>query len=263
MIFKGLSQQHSIIITIAHYVLIEAVRNRLFALMLIGVAGILGLGQFTGGLAITETAAVQASVLAFVVRIAAVFLVSLYVISGVVREFNEKSIEMILALPVPRYVYYAGKLSGFLMLALVVAVAAALPLCLYAGPVPVLIWSISLFCELAITTSACLFFLFTLGQVTAALAAVMAFYFLARSMAGMQLVSHSVILEDGSITHELMKSALDLVAVFLPGLDGFTRTDWLVYGGGLQELPAVVVQTILYVGLLAAAALFDLYRRNF
>lgn len=263
MIIKGMFSHLSFIITIARYVLIEAVRNRLVGLMLVGMAGAFVLGEFTGALAITETSAVQGGIVAFVLRIAAVFLVSLYVITGVVREFNEKSIEMLLALPVSRYVYYTGKLSGFLILALIVAGVAGLPLYLYAGPGQVLIWSFSLFCELAIITSLCLFFLFTLGQITAALGAVAAFYFLARSMAGMQLISHSMILENGSITHEAMKTVLDLMALLLPGLDGFTRTSWLVYGGGPQEIPAIVTQTILYVGLLSAAALFDLYRRNF
>ena len=252
-----------LVITIARFVVIEAVRNRLFGLMLIGVVGVFILGEFVGGLAITETAAVQGSVVAFVLRLAAVFLLSLYVITGVVREFNEKSIEMILALPAPRYVYYTGKLCGYLMLALIVAGVAGLPLFLYAGPGQVLLWSFSLFCELAIITALCLFFLFTFGQVTAALSAVAAFYLLARSMGSMQLISHSGIVATGSTTQVIMKTVIDLIAVLLPDLDGFTQTGWLVYGGGVQELPAIVAQTMIYVGLLSTAALFDLYRRNF
>lgn len=252
-----------VIYTIARYVVIEAVRNRLFGLMLIGVVGIFGLGEFTGGLAITETAQVQGSLVAFVMRLAAVFILSLFVITGVVREFNEKSIEMILALPAPRYVYYFGKLCGYLMLALIVAGVAGLPLYLYAAPGQALLWSFSLFCELAIITTLCLFFLFTLGQVIAALSAVAAFYLLARSMGSMQLISHSTILDTGATTPEIIKTILDLVSVLLPDLDVFTQTGWLVYGGGVQDLAAIVVQTVIYVGLLSAAALFDLYRRNF
>jgi hypothetical protein len=124
-------------------------------------------------------------------------------------------------------------------------------------------WSFSLFCELAIITALCLFFLFTLGQVTAALCAVAAFYLLARSMGSMQLISHSPILDTGTSVHEIMKTILDFIAVFLPDLDVFTQTAWLVYGGGMQDLVPIVVQTVIYVGLLSAAALFDLYRRNF
>jgi len=227
------------------------------------VVGVFGLAEFAGGLAITDTTQVQGSLVAFVMRLAAVFILSLFVITGVVREFNEKSIEVILALPAPRYVYYIGKLGGYLMLALMVAGVAGLPLFFYAGPGQVLLWSTSLFCELAIVTALCLFFLFTLGQVTAALSAVAAFYLLARSVGSMQLISHSPILDTGSIAQEIMKTILNLIAVLLPDLDTFTQTGWLVHGGGLQDLAPVLVQTVIYTGLLSAAALFDLYRRNF
>jgi hypothetical protein len=60
-----------------------------------------------------------------------------------------------------------------------------------------------------------------------------------------------------------MRTGLDLVAVLLPDLDVFTQTGWLVYGGGMQDLVPIVMQTVIYVGLLSAAALFDLYRKNF
>ena len=250
--------------TIARFVLVEAMKNRLFALMLAGLAGIIALGEFAGGLAITETVQVQGSIVALVMRLAAVFILSLFVITSVVREFQEKSIEMILALPVPRYVYYAGKLCGHLMLAVVVAGMAALPLFLYAGAGQVLLWSFSLFCELAIMTALCLFFLFTLGQATAALSAVAGFYLLARSMGSIQLISHSPIMETHTPTQEIIRMLFDLVADLLPRLDVFTQTGWLVYGdGSVQDLAPIAVQTLIYVGLLSAAALFDLYRRNF
>lgn len=254
----------SAIATIARYVVIEAVRNRLFVLMIIGLIAVFGLGEFIAGLAVTETAQVQGSLAAFILRLAAVFIISLFVITGVVREFNEKSIEMILALPVPRYVYYTGKLCGYLMLTIVISLMAGLPLLLYADTAQVLLWSISLFFELAIITALCLFFLFTLGQITAALSAVAAFYLLARSISSMQLLSHSPVLDTGTWSQEIIRSLLDLIAALLPDLDAYTRTAWLVYGGGtVQDLAPIAVQTLIYVGLLSAAALFDLYRRNF
>jgi len=239
-------------------------KNRLFILLIIGLTGIFGLGEFIGGLALTETAQVQGSLSAFILRLAAVFIISLFIITGVVREFNEKSIEMVLALPLPRYVYYFGKLYGYLLLAVVIAGSAGLPLLLYAAAGQVLLWSISLFFELAIIIALCLFFLFTLGQVTAALSAVAAFYLLARSMGSMRLVSDSPIMDSGTWSQEVIRSLLDLIAALLPDLDTYTQTAWLVYGSGtVQDLAPIAVQTMIYVGLLSAAALFDLYRRNF
>ena len=250
--------------TIARYVLIEAARNRLLALLIIVLLAVFGLGEFIGGLSVTETAQVQGSMVAFISRMAAVFIVSLFVVTGVVREFNDKSVEMILALPVPRHVYYTGKLCGYLVLAMIIAGMAGMPLLLYADAGQVLLWSISLFCELSIIVALCLFFLFTLGQVTPALSAVAAFYLLARSMGSMQLLSHSPIMDTGTWSQGIIRALLDIIAGLLPDLDAYTQTAWLVYGsGGARDLAPVAVQTLIYVCLLAAAALFDLYRRNF
>ncbi|MGH8119105.1 MAG: ABC transporter permease, partial [Gammaproteobacteria bacterium] len=157
-----------------------------------------------------------------------------------------------------------GKICGYLLLAVVIAGIAGMPLLLYAHAGQVLLWSISLFCELSIVIALCLFFLFTLGQVIAALSAVAAFYLLARSMGSMQLLSHSPIMDTGAWSHEIIRTLLDVIASLLPDLDAYTQTAWLIYGsGGARDLAHIAVQTLIYVGLLSAAALFDLYRRNF
>ena len=57
---------------------------------------------------------------------------------------------------------------------------------------------------------------------------------------------------------------LDGIALLLPHLDSFTRTEWLLYQTGTAAaLAAIGVQTALFVSLVVAAALFDLYRKNF
>ena len=46
-------------------------------------------------------------------RVASVFLVATFVITSMVREASDKGLELLLALPMPRAVYLAGKLAGF------------------------------------------------------------------------------------------------------------------------------------------------------
>ena len=56
---------------------------------------------------------------------------------------------------------------------------------------------------------------------------------------------------------------MDAIAFLLPELHRFTSAEWLVYGGaGLAELAPVAGQTLVYLVLLVAAALFDLHRKN-
>jgi len=95
-----------------------------------------------------------------------------------------------------------------------------------------------------------------------ALAASSGFYVLARSVGGLQLLAHSPG-SGPSWPRQAMASAIDGLAMLLPRLDNFTRTEWLLYAtGDWHALGMVAAQTLIYVALLTACALCDFYRRN-
>lgn len=255
--------KHSIF-TIAKYTCLEAARNRLLPFLLIGIVIVFGLGQFVGDIAITETRQIQAGILAFILRFTAVLIVSLFVISSLVREFNDNTVNMIISLPVPRYFYYFGKLAGFAVLALVVAVLMSMPLWLYSSAGQTVLWTISLLCELLIIISVSMLFILTLENIPLAFTAVTAFYLLARSINAILLIGQSPILESTAISQKFMNALVVLISFVLPDLDKFTQTGWLVYSQGtIQNFCFIGIQTLVYMALLSAAALFDLYRKNF
>ena len=78
-----------------------------------------------------------------------------------------------------------------------------------------------------------------------------------------QLMAHgSTGAHDGS--RQAIAHAIDALALLLPNLDHFTRSEWLLYAtGDWQALGLVAAQTAIYVGLLAACALCDFYRKSF
>jgi len=66
-----------------------------------------------------------------------------------------------------------------------------------------------------------------------------------------------------SISQQALNTGIDGLALLLPHLNQFTRSDWLVYhSGSSAELGMIAAQTAIYVALLAAAALFDLHRKD-
>ena len=139
---------HSKVFTIARFTIIESLRNRFLLLSFLVIAVSFALVEFIGDLAITEHRVTQVAILAAFLRMSAVVIVTLFVVSSSVRELNDKTLEMILAMPVPRGSYYLGKLFGYLYIAALVAVIFAVLLLLYADPEQVVIWSLSLFFEL-------------------------------------------------------------------------------------------------------------------
>ena len=248
--------------TIAYFTLLEAVRNRLFILVTAAVIGLFGLAEFIGELSITETRQVQAAVLSSLLRIFSIAVICLFVITSVLRELNDKGLEIILSLPMPRHGYLLGKLFGYAGLSLLISIMVSLPLFLYASAVQVIYWFFSLFCEQVLVVSLSLVCLLTFSNVTLSFITVMAFYLLSRSMEAIRLLSAGPILESDTVSQDFMHSLVNAIALILPDLNAFTQSDWLVYGVDFTDLRTVLIQTILYLAILLSAGLFDLYRKN-
>ena len=124
-------------------------------------------------------------------------------------------------------------------------------------------WGISLMLELAIVTAFSLLCLFTFSHVTLALSVVMGFYLLSRTMGAIQLMGTGPLADTSTFSQQVINFFLDSVAFVLPELYNFTSTEWLVYHtGSWAVLAPIAAQSVIYVGFITAAALFDLYRKN-
>ncbi len=252
-----------IVASLARATLHEAVRNRLLWLAVVVVVIAFGLAQFLNQVAITESREIQTALLAAPLRVAAVFIVAVFVITSMVRELSDKITELLLSLPAPRSAYFFGKFAGYAIVAAILALLSALPLAPFANSQGLVLWTVSLVCELLIVTAMSLFCVLSFAQVVPAFAAVAGFYLLSRSMAAMQIIAGAAP-QDPTLTDRVVNAVVELIALLLPGLDGMTQTTWLLGPApGVSTLGPVVGQTAIYLALICSAALFDLYRRNF
>ncbi|MEK6243286.1 MAG: ABC transporter permease subunit [Pseudomonadota bacterium] len=249
-------------VTVAHYTLVEALRSGLPWLAAAGVIAVLGLSGFLSQVAITEATALQASTAGALLRACAVFLIAAHVVASVSREANDKGLELALALPISRPAFYLGKLLGFACVGAILATLFALPLLLWAKPVDLAAWWISLAAESALVAAAALFFASVLAQTVAAIAATAGLYLLGRSISAIQAIAGSPLAAD-SLPGHAARWIVDALALLLPRLDAVTRGDWLLYGAPpAGELIQSLFGLGLYLVLLAAAGLFDFSRRN-
>ena len=247
---------------LARSVLLEARRGGLPWLALAAVALGLALAVFVSQVALTESLALQAALLAAVLRACAVFLIAAQVTASTLREFQDKGLELMLSLPLSRSTHYLGRLAGFVACGAVLAGLFALPLLAWAAPAAVALWGLSLAAECALIAAAALFFAMTLKQLVPAMAATAGLYLLARSIGAIQAIAGGP-LADSSLAARIAQHAVDAVALVLPRIDVMTRTAWLLY-----ELPsagtyaAALGGALLYAVLLAAAGLFDFHRKS-
>src|SRR6185295_9737063 len=220
------------------------------------------LAGFLSEVALAEGRMLQAASMAALLRACAVFLVAAQVVSSVSREIADRGLEAMLALPLARPTHYLGRLAGFALLGTALAFAFATPLLLVAPPAAVAAWFVSLACETALVAAAALFFAMTLAQVVPAIAATAGLYLLARSMAAIQAIAAGGAAEP-SFANQAARFSVEAVALLLPRLDAVTRTDWLLYGApDAAAFFAAMAMLGVYGVLLAAAGLFDFYRRS-
>ena len=239
-------------------------RNRLLWLSLLVVVISFGLVEFIGDLAITEHRVTQVAVLAAFLRLSAVVIVTMFVVSSTVRELQDKTLEMILAMPIHRSSYYLGKLTGFIHVSAIIAIIFSAMLLLYASADQVMIWGISLLFELILVVALGLVMLFTFNQVPAAITGVFVIYAASRSATSIYLMSKYPIISHTTISQKFMDGFIEFLTWLLPDLHRFTQTEWLAHGtGNFNLLMPVIVQALIYLALLSAIALFDFYRKNF
>jgi ABC-type transport system involved in multi-copper enzyme maturation permease subunit len=248
---------------LARLALLEARRGALPWLAVAGVLLSLALAAFLSQVALTESRALQLAIVASLARACAVFLVAAQVATSVLREVNDKGLELMLSLPLPRSTQYLGRLAGFTACGAALAALFSAPLLLWATPAAVALWALSLALECAVVAAAALFFAVSLGQLVAALAATAGFYLLARSIASMQAIAGTPLAEV-SAAHEIARWGVEAVALLLPRLDTVTRTDWLLYATPEPHAYLhVLAGLLIYGALLTAAGLFDFQRESF
>ncbi|MGH8628052.1 MAG: ABC transporter permease, partial [Gammaproteobacteria bacterium] len=119
------------ILSIALFTVLEGMRNRLLWLVLCVLIAGLSLSEFLGEIALTESVETKSGVLGALLRITAVFITAFFVTTSMLREQTDKGADLVLSLPVPRAVYFAGKLCGFFTVAVALAVMVGSALLIY------------------------------------------------------------------------------------------------------------------------------------
>lgn len=247
---------------IARVVALEALRGRMLWLMVALLFTGFVLTQLAAQVAITESAQIANGVFAYWLRVTSVFVVALFVLNSMLRDWSDKGMELVLALAVPRSVWLGGRFTGYAAVALACAAMCTLAIMLFISWQQALIWGATLALELLLVAALSMLCLLTLTHVTLGMSAVAGFYLLARSMDAIRLIGANPLGAGQSELHRLVVAMLDAVAFVLPDLARFARADWVMYGtASVADLGYAFGQSAIYLLLLLAAALFDLQRK--
>ena len=250
--------------TISKFTIIEAMRNRLVLLTFLVMGISFGMIEFIGDLSITEHRVTQVAILAAFLRLSAMVIITMFVVTSTVRELQDKTLEMILAMSVRRSSYYLGKLIGFCYVVVIVSILFMLMLFIYAPMEQVVIWGLSLMLEMVLVVAFALVMLFSFNQIPSALTGVFVMYAASRTATSIYLMSKYPIIAHDTVAQEFMDGFIEVLTWLLPDLHRYTQTEWLAYGTAeWSVLPPLMMQTVIYLLLLSSLSLFDFHRKNF
>lgn len=243
----------------------EVWRTRFGALVSAVLLVAWGLGQFAATLAVTESTAHATVLYAASARLGLVFVLSLLIITNVIRDGEDRVLDLMLSRPLKRTTWFGAKFAAYALAAWAAAMAASLPL--FALGLPshaVLAWTYSLGCELMLMVAAALTAAISLAQVTAAFAATCAFYGLSRALRAIVLLSRDPLVDPNAPLTQAISAVVRGISFGVPDLAAYTLSSWLVYAPPTpSELWFISAQTLLYTALLLIVGMLDFQRRNF
>ena len=248
---------------VAFYTLLEAWRGRLPVLVTVSLGAASAVAALGEAMATSEALSTRILLLGAMLRAFSVLSLAFFVVMSVVREENDRVVEMVFSQARPRSDYYFGKLAACAVLAAVLAGLCGLCLLVHAPMRSVALWAATLALELWMVAAAGLFCVLTLRHALPALLAVLAFYVLGRSIGALWRLSESPLSASADWTENVTDAFVAFLYHVLPDLGRYASSDWLVYPpDGFAQAPSLAVRAVVWVALVSGASLFDLYRRN-
>lgn len=241
-------------------VALTALRNRLFAGLLFALIGATALSVFLGGTALIEQAQAVVVFAAGAGRVVLVIGLVVFVAFHVQSMIETREVEGILARALSRGSFVIGYWLGFGLITCVFVAGLAGTLWFVApnsSGIP--LWGSSLLLECLIVVAVAIFSGLMLERATSCVIFSLGFYALSRLM-GLFLGIRDFM--PGAREVRASDYVVDVLALIIPRLDLFAQTSWLVYGDN-GELLWPFVQGLVFLGLILAASIFDLIRRQF
>jgi len=252
-------------ISLFRFLLLGVLNLRLFALVLVLVivAGLLS--SFITELAIINSHAIAAALLADLLRYALVFLALLVIITSVAQDFEFKQFERLLTMPVSRWQYIVAQLMAIMTIATVLALPVLPVVGLVSSLDIALYWTLALWLEILLVGMLGLAAILALEKIPLAVFFSLAVYLLAK-LSGLisQMLIESVKLSDGAAANQFANMVFNGILHLIPRIEAFAQNDVFFES---QEL-AVMLQgqlgtVTLYTLFLLAISFIDFYRKEF
>lgn len=248
------------------YVLLTAIRDRLFLGLLLAVLAAAYISSVMGSTAMVETKQMAVTFTASSARI--IIMVGIIVFIGfhMRNAFDTREIDVLLSRPISRTSLVIAYWLGFAVVATVLVIPAVV-LVYVMGLINVtgfMLWALSLLLESYLVVSLALFAALTASSGVATVLASLAIYTLSRMMGFFVITTKSGMLFHQAEINIGATWVLNAVSTVVPRLDFFAKSSWLVYGAkSYDDLTLFLMQAGAFIPLLIVASVIDFKRKQF
>lgn len=252
--------------SILKYILLSAIRDRLYVGLFVTLASSFCLSIFLGSSALVEQQQMTASFIAGSSRVILAIGIILFVCLNIHRAFENKEVEFIISKAISREQFVLGYLLGFIFATLFIFIPLniAIFFVVKANLYGLMIWSLSLFFELIILISFSLLASLILKNSFSAIMASLGFYIISRMM-GVFVLAVSIP-DDVSLINKnnILQIILKIMSAIFPRLDLFAQSKWLNYGfDNSLILQIILVQSVIYIALMLFMSFHDFKKKQF
>ncbi|MFT4967325.1 MAG: hypothetical protein ACI9CD_000326 [Candidatus Deianiraeaceae bacterium] len=246
------------------YILQCARRDKIFL-----VVAICSIITFVVSLFLGSTAAYEKAQMSIVYASGAFRLVFVYgfIIFNaffITKMIQNREIETLLAGPIPRYKLILSIVFANAILIFTLSLMAGIILQLsFWSIIPhfhMLMWSISLFLEVMISTTITIFFSIMLAHAMVSVLFATILYIISRSI-GFIISAITVGVQNFSFIG-IVKTITIPLSVFFPRLDLMSQSTWLIYSEPIQNLWLIMLQPVVYISLTILACIVDFNKKS-
>lgn len=248
------------------YVLLTAMRDRLFFGLLVGILAAAYISSVLGSTAMLEVEQMTLSFTAASARV--IIMVGIIVFIGfhMRNAFDAREIDVLLSRPISRTSLVLSYWLGFVAV-VTLLVLPTIALIYVVGTLNLtgfLLWAVSLILESWLVVSIALFAALTVKSGVGTVLSSLAIYTLSRMMGFFVATSKTGILFEHQEVNMGARFIMEAISVVVPRLDFFAKSQWLIYGAkSYDDLWLFLMQGAVFIPLLLAAAIIDFKRKQF
>lgn len=253
--------------SIFKYCFLTAVRDYFYLGLIALIVIFTALSIFLGDLSNSEQIESTIVYIAASFRMILAFGISTFICLHIKNMYDQRTIDFIFSKNISRCVFVMSYWLSFVLIALflLIPLIGFFAFFLKNNLIGLMHWSISMLAEIMIIIAFSMTAALVLRNFLISLTVTYMFYFVSRIMGFFVAIQDVSMIYHNTTYSSIMYYVMNGVSMFLPRLDLFANSEWLIYGGIAEKMKEILLlhsHAALYIPILFGISFFDMKRKE-